>query len=181
MNASSIVPAVFFLAICSMGRMQSAEAQNSRDVVSAIRQRYATINQNLAKYRTVKKELMGFSTEGGELTAYSEGPEIRKIVALFQGESGRALEEYYYWNDELQFVYRKDDTYSEPRSGKVTSSVETRFYFENGKLIRWLNNKGKPMRSGSDQFAEHQKTYLSNSALFVAGARSRKATIEAPE
>ena len=181
MNASSIARVVSLLAICWLTGLQSAPAQNSSDPVRAIRQRYAAINQNLANYSTVSKELVGFSTEGGELTAYSEGAAIRKIVARFQGETGRALEEYYYWDDELQFVYRKDDTYSEPMSGKVTSSVETRFYFDNGELIRWLNSEGKPMRRGSDQFAERQKKYLANSTLFVAGARSTKATIEAPE
>ena len=170
--------ASLLLAIPASAPAQDHDEQRS---VAVIRERYATIDRGLSKYKTVKKELAGFSTEGGELTAYFEGPQIRKIVARFQGESGRALEEYYYWEDELQFVYRKEDSYKEPMSGKVARSVETRFYFEDGKLIRWLNSKGKPMRRGTAQFAEEQKKYLGFSRLFVAGARSNKATIEAPE
>ena len=169
--------------LCWLTGLVSLPAQNSReaDAVSVIRTRYAAINQNVSKYKTVKKELAGFSTEGGELTAYFEGNAIRKIAAKHQGETGRWFEEYYYWDDELQFVYHKRDNYSEPMSGKVTSSVETRFYFDDGQLIRWLNSKGKPMRRGTDEFAEQQKEYLSNSELFVAGARSNDATIEKPE
>ena len=181
MKPSSIICAVITLALCLISGIRTAEAQRSNDAVSAIRQRHATINQSLAKYKAIKKELLGFSAEGGELTVYTEGPAIRKIVARFYGEMGRALEEYYYWDNELQFVYRKEDTYSEAMSGKVSSSVETRFYFEDDKLIRWLDRKGKPMRPGSEQFAEQEKKYLRNSQLFAAEARSGKATIEAPE
>lgn len=181
MKASSTVYAALLIPMLWISGMQFAQAQSSRDAVSVIRQRYATINQNLARYKTVKKELLGFSTEGGELIAYSDGAAVRKIVARYQGEGGRALEEYYYWDDELVFVYRKEDSYSEPMSGKVTRSAESRFYFESGELIRWLGDKGTPMRRGSDQFAEQQRTYLRNSQLFLNGARSGKATIEAPE
>lgn len=169
------------MALVWISGLPLVQAQNSRDSVRVVRQRYAVINQDLAKYRTVKKELEGFSTEGGELTAYTEGTAIRKIVARFQGESGRALEEYYYWDDKLQFVYRKEETYSAPMSGKVTNSVETRSYFQNGELIRWLNSKVKPMRRGSDQYTEHETRCLRNSEIFVTGVRSTKATIEAPE
>ena len=181
MKAPRISSIVTVVAMTWISALPSAQAQNSGETVAVIRQRYATINQNLTKYRTVKKELEGFSTEGGELTAYTEGRAIRKIVARFQGESGRALEEYYYWDDKLQFVYRKEDTYSEPMSGKVTSSVETRSYFENGELIRWLNGEAKPMRRGSDPFREHETRCLRNSEIFVTGARSTTATIKAPE
>ena len=170
--------ATFLLAVVASTHAQDRDEQRA---VSVIRERYAAINEELPKYKAVKKELVGFSTEGGELTAYFEGLKIRKIVARFQGESGGALEEYYFWHDELQFVYRKDDTYTEPMSGKVAGSAETRFYFEKGELIRWLTGKRKPMRRGSDQFREEQKKYLSSSQLFLAGARSRKPTIEAPE
>ena len=49
-----------------------AKAQGAQDPVPipAIRQQYATINRKTAKYRKVKKELLGFSAEGGELVAY---------------------------------------------------------------------------------------------------------------
>ena len=180
MKAFSSAGVVLLLAVFCMSGMRTGNAQDSSDAVTTIRKRYAAINQNLPKYKTIKKELLGFSTEGGELTAYFEGPAIRKIVARFQGESGRALEEYYYWEDELQFVYRKEDTYSEPMSGKVTNSAETRFYFDNGKLIRWLNHKGKPMRRGNVSFDKEQEKYLSHSKLFLAGVRSVKSTLEAP-
>ena len=181
MKIPLIVCAVVVLATCSISGLQMAQAQDSSEAISSIRQRYAAINQNLPKCKTVKKKLSGFSTEGGELIAYSEGSALRKIVARFYGETGRALEEYYYWDDQLQFVYRKEDRYSEPMSGKVTNTTETRFYFDKGELIRWLDGEGKPMRRGSDEFTEQQKKHLSNSEIFVAGARATKATVEAPE
>ena len=171
------------LILCWLTSIVSASAENSGegDVIAAIRKRYATINQNLSKYKQVKKELAGFSTEGGELTAYFEGDAIRKIAAKYYGETGRAFEEYYYWDGELQFVYRKSDTYSEPMSGKVVKTQETRFYFKEDQLIRSLDEKGKRVKRDNSEFAEHQTEYTSNSAIFTAGARSEKTTIEKPD
>jgi hypothetical protein len=48
----------------------SANNHQEKESISSIRERYAAINKNLSKYRVVKKELAGFSTEGGEQVVY---------------------------------------------------------------------------------------------------------------
>jgi len=111
----------------------------SNDPVESIRQHYASINQSASRYRRVKKELMGFSPEGGEMTAYFHGPTVMKIMATHFGESGRTIEEYYFWNGKLIFVLSVDNRYDQP-FGKVVRKEETRLYFKDDKLIRWLND-----------------------------------------
>ena len=69
-----------------------AITQTEKDIQS-IRQAYAGTNRKLARYRKVKKELSGFSTEGGELFILTAM--IVRINATYLGESGRAYEEYY--------------------------------------------------------------------------------------
>jgi len=64
-------------------------------------------------------------------------------------------------------------------SGKVVRTEESRFYFESDRLIRWLDEKGKQVSLGTDEAQQKQKDYLEISGKFLAGARSKSATIEA--
>jgi hypothetical protein len=153
----------------------SAQVEES---IASIRQHYAQINRSASKYKKVKKDLSGFSTEGGQMIAYFDGPNIMKIAATFYGESGKASEEYYYWDGKLIFVLRTDYRYNKPLSGKVVKTTESRFYFNDDKLIRWIDESGKQIASDTSEYAEKQKEYLENSKQFTKGARSTKSTIE---
>ncbi len=149
------------------------------DSIQTIRQQYAAINKGVRRYKKVKKELSGFSLEGGQMVAYFDGPAIVKIVANHYGEGGGAFEEYYYSRGNLIFVYRKDFTYDRPLSGKVVKTIENRFYFHDNRLIRWIGETEKQVAVGSPEFLERQKDYLASSRKFVSGARSKNSTIEA--
>ncbi len=152
----------------------------SEAAVNAIRREYAAINKRVSRYRKVKKELSGYSLEGGDLTAYFSGPAIVKMVANHYGESGSAVEEYYYSNEKLIFVYRKDFSYDRPMSGKVIATRESRFYYSDDRLIRWLGAGGKQMPTGSTEFEEKQKEFLEASSGFRKGALLKGRVIEAP-
>jgi len=157
--------------------IDQVEAQR-QDPIEAIRQHYAQINRSAPNYRKVKKELSGFSAEGGEMIAYFHGPTVMKIVATFFGETGKATEEYYYWDGKLIFVFSRDSRYTKPLSGKVASTTEDRFYFTNDKLIRWIDENGKEVANDSTAYGEKQNEYLKTSKQFFEGARSAKPTIE---
>jgi uncharacterized protein YxeA len=138
---SFVIAMMFCLSMAgSYAAVARAQAEGQ---IQSIRQEYAKINRGLRKYRKVRKDLDGFSAEGGELVAYFQGPNIVKIAATFYGESGKALEEYYYRDGKLIFVFRKDFRYNRPLSGKVVSTAENRFYFDNETLIRWIDENGK--------------------------------------
>ena len=147
--------------------------------IQSIRKQYAAINKRASKHRRVNKELSGFSLEGGKLVAYFDGPAIVKIVATYYGESGRSLEEYYYANEKLILVFRKEFRYDKPMSGKVVHTYENRFYFADDRLIEWLNSQGRPAPNGIADYQQKQDEYLETSRKFVQGARSEAATIEA--
>jgi hypothetical protein len=158
-----------------------AASPQATDPIPSIRKKYATINKNQAKYKQVKKELSGFSAEGGELVAYFDGRSIMKIVATYYGETGKTREEYYYWDGQLLFVFRKEFTYDKPLSGKVVRTRDNRFYFNNDKLVRWIDENGQAVAPDKTEYVEEQNEYLKSSTQFTEGARSRKPTIEAPD
>lgn len=146
--------------------------------INTIRQQYAAINKRAARYRKVKKELSGFSLEGGELVAYFDGLAIVKIVATHYGEMGRTLEEYYYTNGKLIFAFEKVFHYTKPMSGKVVRTTEDRYYFSDDKLIRWMDENGKLPDTASEEAGAKLKDILENSNLFTAGTRSKSPTVE---
>jgi len=111
--------------------------QSETDIQS-IRQSYAAINRKQSRYRKVKKDLSGFSAEGGVLIAYFEGQNIVKMLATYYGEMGRTSEEFYYRDGKLIFVLRTEMNYKRPLSGKVVSTRLNRLYFQDDKLIRWM-------------------------------------------
>ena len=151
------------------------------DSIQTIRERYATINKSASAYKSVKKKLSRFSAGGGDLIAYFDGQKIMKIVASHLGESGRAIEEYYYWDDRLIFIYRKDSIYDSPTSGKVARTEENRFYFDNNRLIRWIDENAKQAPSSNSEYQKKEKDYLKLSSEFAAGARSKNSIIESAQ
>ena len=155
-----------------------AAAAQSTDPIDSIRQHYAKINQNVKLYRRVKKNLSGFSAEGGELIAYFHGPTVMKMTATFFGETGRSNEEYYFWDGKLIFILSTESHYNKPLSGKVARKIENRFYFKDDKLIRWLDENGKEVASDSAEYAPKQDDYLKMSKQFVDGAKSKNPSIE---
>ena len=104
----------------------------------------------LKQCRQVKRDLSGESAEGGELTGYFKETSLRKLSAQFYGESGKALEEYYFWEDQLFFALRTESHYTMPLSGVVKIKTEERFYFDDGRLIQWLGPDKKPKPPGPE-------------------------------
>ena len=112
--------------------------------VKAIRAQYTKIEKGLKDCRQVKRDLPDESTEGGELTAYFKDRAVEKLSAKVFGEMGKAVEEYYFWNSELIFVFRVESRYTKPLSGVVKTKTEERFYFADGKMVQWLGADKKP-------------------------------------
>ncbi len=91
------------------------------------------------------------------------------------------MDEFYYRGGELVFVFQRRETYDAPLSGKVSKTAEERFYFADGRLIRWLDNRGRAVAPGRGEYQEAQARHLDSSRRFVEGAHSKNSTIEAPE
>lgn len=119
----------------------------------AIRARVAFIDKHLKRYRKVERDVNGKSTEGGGLRAYFEGKAIRKIEVTYYGEMGRLVQEHYFWGGQTVFVFKRGLTYDRPLSGHVVRTKADRFYFQKGRLMRWVKPDGKPVAPRSATFA----------------------------
>ena len=156
---------------------------HAADDVAATRARYAAVNKSAPKATIVKRELQGYSLEGGQLTAYFQKGAPLKIVAKHYGESGRATNELYFWQGRLFFVLETRENYEVPigvsaTPGKVASREQNRFYFKNGKTSRWINQSGKTIESG-DEFEFQGQEILKFAREMLAGARGKAKIIVA--
>ena len=131
------------------------EFLNDDEIISDIRKKFGEINQNTASYKTKSMEMMGESAEGGELKGYYQNEELKKVVASYFGEMGKSIEEYYFSEDNVFFVFTQQYSYDKPiyvEGSKVEKIDEDRYYFHNSKLVRWLDpNKEKVSNSNFNQ------------------------------
>jgi hypothetical protein len=119
-----------------------ASAQDSTEArISAIRAEYQKTNSMTLK--KVRFEATGESSEGADAARYYAGDSLRKIVADYAGHMGHQTSEYYFSAGKLFFVYTVDYYYDGYMTGRIKRKEENRYYFHNGRLIRWLDEKGK--------------------------------------
>jgi hypothetical protein len=67
------------------------------------------------------------------------------------------------------------------KTARVSKTAEERFYFADGRLIRWLDSRGRAVAKGRGEYREAQARYLDGSRRFVESVHSPNSTIEAPE
>ena len=127
------------------------KTQTEEEIISDIREKFGAINYNINSYSVVKKPLMDKSTEGGEIQAFFKGEELKKVIVTYYFEMGKLIEEYYFWETNLFFIFKQEHSYNMPmymEGSEVESVSEYRFYFDSDKLIRWLDpTKSKVAKS----------------------------------
>ena len=106
------------------------------------------------------------STEGGTITAYISKKQFKKIKVEYLFETGKYNAEFYFHDNILFFVYTKRTYYNAPIyltkvdaegeaqgveafDPKKSSFQENRYYFNNKKLIRWIDKKRKQIDPNS--------------------------------
>lgn len=99
-----------------------------------------TIDRSLTTYqKVVKDNVPGESLEGNEITLYLMDNQVKKIAAVFYGETGKKSEEFYFDDQQLIFYYAKEERYNVPLGSgdlKSASFIEKRYYFFNGEIFQ---------------------------------------------
>lgn len=121
-----------------------------------IRANFKRINE-ITEWTSVDKRKLNQSTEGGAATYYFLQDTLLKVVAIHFGETGKNIQEFYTKNGQLSFVFEQQYQYNRPITWDSTAMeknndtetfdidkseiIEDRSYFENGVLIRQINNQ----------------------------------------
>jgi hypothetical protein len=136
-----------------------AETAHHREV-------YAEINKNADTYKrvTAKEETEHASVD---LSGWTDGGALRKIVATVNGEHGTGSEEYYIEDGRPLFVYTVYNT-EDPGTGKVVARVEDRYYFKGDAMIKWLSGKEEPFEPGSRDFKMIAESVHADALRYIA-------------
>lgn len=163
------------LFITSMLIVGYLNAQDS-DQIQFIRQHFNYVNDNLNSFKTEKSETFDESTDGADISKYYDGKECVKVRTEYYGETGKLFREYYVKDNELLFVFDQKHNYNMPYymdstraaqsefdqwfDPKKTKLEESRFYFKDNKMIRWIDPAGKYVSDDADNWGEKEQFYV---------------------
>ncbi len=160
----------------------SVEAQGDEAAVRQIRAQFAVINIGLKRDVRISRSMdsLGLnsgSTEGGLVEAFFDRSSVRKIVATHLGETGKLVDEFYYWDGQPFFVFRVYSYYARPY-GAVVRTSEERFYFRDGLLIRYLDPHKREM-AVADSAVHSRSTAMLQNAVILRNRMIREFTRQA--
>lgn len=120
--------------------VQSAENKQLQETLEKIQSQATEISDNLNDYSWI-----GLEDEGkiSYLRQKDDGSwQVMKILIYPSLSQDGYYQEYYYWNNELFFAYiwADNNTMSDLKDGEQKID---RYYYEDGKLIRWIDDKNR--------------------------------------
>lgn len=139
--------------------VQTAESKQLQETLEKIQTQATEISDNLNDYSWIGSEDQG---KISYLKQLSDGTwQVRKILIYPSLSEDKQYEEYYYWKNELFFAYIWSDssTSSDIKDGQ--QKVD-RYYYEDGKLVRWIdeNNRCHDNETDNSEYVSRGETYL---------------------
>ncbi len=116
---------------------------------------------------------MDESSEGGAAVGYFDGSDLGKITAEFYYETANETDEYYFSKGRLIFIlavtsyYKYPINYEHEPIGEVDRREEERFYFKDGKMIRWVKSKGETVSENSLEYSAQERAWLNESGKLI--------------
>ena len=124
---------------------------------------YDDIHSRMPRLRRIERHLEGRSAEAGSLEGYLDGKSLRRMVAVDYGEGGKTISEFYFERGNLIFAVATTHHYNLPiymtSNPRVIRTEHDRFYIQHGRLIRWIDSKGR-IRKPTDPEAAAQERSL---------------------
>lgn len=120
--------------------VQSAENKQLQETLEKIQSQATEISDNLNDYSWIGSEDEG---KISYLRQKDDGSwQVMKILIYPSLSQDGYYQEYYYWNNELFFAYiwADNNTMSDLKDGEQKID---RYYYEDGKLIRWNDDKNR--------------------------------------
>jgi hypothetical protein len=153
---------------CILFNFSFAFAQTEEDVIKQIRQQFKTINDEIKTY-TTKSDVSILEGSGAEqtITAYFKGKQLMKTEEQFMGDMAENTYHYYYWDNELFFVFNKYTYYAYIDGEDKAIINENRYYFDKNKMIRWIDSEKKQVSKSSDDFKQKEKENIAKAKKFI--------------
>ncbi len=160
---STIILSAFFLLNLSF-----IYAQSEDETIKLIRQQFKTINDEIKSYTSVSYEVpLADPTIGHTLITYYKGNSLMKIEEILFGDMTENSSHFYFWDDQLFFVF-STNTFHSYNDGNIEDFVtENRFYFSNNKLIRWMDSDKKQKDKNTKDFKDNESLWTEKAQTYL--------------
>jgi hypothetical protein len=151
------------------------------DATAHHRKVYAEVNRDLATYQVAKStfEIAGAPSET-LVTTWKENGTLRRMDVRYPGDHGDTVQQFYYDHAGLVFIFETVTTAT--IDGSRSSRREDRYYFKDGRLIRWLDGEKRSVSPATRDFADKEAELLRASQLFSStmAAETKSPASKAP-
>lgn len=133
------------------------ENVDTSSYVTAVEQYVDSLNKNLSKLSLSEVDVFDESTEGGQISIYSNAADTPKLKAVYYGETGKKEYDLYFKGNQLVAFRETTFYYPSPISEKpvkIDSTIRETFILHKNIVI--LARKGKKLIDESDY---SQKTF----------------------
>jgi hypothetical protein len=161
----------------AMSLMQPGSLADHADemMLRRIRREYQEIESRREWLQTWRQEIEGSGAESAYANIWSEDGAIRLIRGRFHRDGHRQAVLLYYRHGELFFVHQLLKRIGP--GGEETTLDEQRFYFADGKLVRWLDGNRAGVPASTAEYAENERRLRELAAALMRGARSPNRSI----
>jgi len=140
--------------------------------IADIRKTYRSVGERLEKLDRVVVELDGYAAEGARATGYFSALTLEKLRVEYFAESGYRVHDFYFADSSLVFMYSTRQLASQ-MTPELLGVVENRFYVSNGRLIRWVDDRGR-MRTTTQPDAQAELLKVLEDAAEFKGIVTRR-------
>ena len=120
--------------------VQTAENKQLQETLEKIQAQATEISDNLNDYSWIGSEDQG---KISYLKQLDDGNvQLMKVLIYPSMSKDGYYQEYYYWDDELFFAYIWADSHTLSTLKDGEQKVD-RYYYDNGKLVRWIDEKNR--------------------------------------
>jgi hypothetical protein len=118
---------------------------------------------------SIRKEISGLRGDSAYATIYLSGSEIPKIRARIFENGNRTSYQAIYEGERLVFMFRTVDRLYPSGPQRLE---EQRYYFDGGRMIRWLATPGGEVSSTTAEYVDAEQRIRALGGNLLDGARS---------
>lgn len=164
------MPAFAFL-FSTLLVLPGVAATAATDMFAEHRRVYAEVNADLPNMTKEVFEIDDAAAEvPPEVTAWLRDGQPRKVQVLYPASDGMLLQEFYYKTgpDMPYLLFAYEAVTTESADGTTLGPQEHRYYFRDGRMIRWLDAGREPVTENSPEFHDRETSLLQDSSMVLS-------------
>lgn len=142
------------------------------------------IDKNLNVYHKLEFEIMGYTTEGGNLIGYYEGYGLKKVIGEFFGETGNKKTSYYFKEGILIYIIEIEQLYDKPiyeGDVKVINEKIIKYYIENSQIRQILDSSNdKIINKNESELSKITKDFFQDVKEFTTKLNAEYKKLSTP-